>query len=158
MPDAIGAPFYFGATFLCTALSTVKSSFMSFAKKLAVATIPLLILACSKQVCTEADGSKTTDTKITGTWQWVRTDGGLGNNIHETPLSTGTQIQLKLAADSTYTIYTNNVITSQGSYRMQTKTCIHDLTQKPLLHFSDPAGSNSSDRQIPRQTADGCHR
>jgi hypothetical protein len=109
---------------------------MYFSKSYAAILMALVITACSKHPLTKAaDGNGSKD-GLVGAWQWVRTDGGIGYNIHQTPLSTGKQVALKLVADSTYAVYTNNIITSHGTYRIEMRTCIHDHNQKPFLLFS----------------------
>jgi hypothetical protein len=99
--------------------------------------ITVVAVACSKNAHYQKSGH---DSRLTGTWQWERTDGGIGNHIHETPQSTGKNIVLKLSADSTYILFTNDEITAQGTYRIENRTCIHDHTSKPFLIFSASAG------------------
>jgi hypothetical protein len=85
--------------------------------------------------------SKQTDTpnfqrSLIGTWQWVSTDGGIAFHIHETPASTGKNVDLKISSDGKYAIYTNNVLISSGSYVLDTRKCIHDHTDKTFINFS----------------------
>lgn len=86
---------------------------------------------CSK----EAEQSSEAD-RLAGTWQWLRTDGGIAFHIHETPSSTGHNIDLKMAADGTYALYTNGAQTSGGTYALEKRTCIHDHTEKTYINFS----------------------
>lgn len=97
----------------------------------------LILTACTKQVLTQNKDGKEKD-ELTGTWQWVQSDGGLWYHI-ETPASSGKEIILQFA-DSTYAIYINNTVTSQGTYHIESRTCIHDQTQKPFLYFSAGQG------------------
>lgn len=89
------------------------------------------ITSCSKQV-----EKPTVQENLVGTWQWVRTDGGFAFHIHETPITTGKNIDLKIAADGKYSIYTNGALTSGGTYSLETRQCIHDLTDKTFINFS----------------------
>ncbi|HEV7333300.1 MAG TPA: hypothetical protein VGN63_19855 [Flavisolibacter sp.] len=94
-------------------------------------TVALLLAACTKKEAIE-----TPDTRFQGTWEWIKTDGGIANNIHETPQSTGKSVSLKLTADNKYVITANDAITSQGTFTVETKKCIHDGTNKTFLNFS----------------------
>lgn len=97
---------------------------------LLVFTIALGVVSCTKEK-PEDDGAA-----LAGVWQWVRSDGGIGNNIHYTPATTGKQVTLKLTADRRYFFYSHNVLTSEGTYTLETSTCIHDGKQKTLINFS----------------------
>jgi hypothetical protein len=107
---------------------------MRFIKSLSIICITLA--ACAKK----AHLAKHVPDGLSGTWQWERTDGGIGHHIHDTPQSTGKSRVLKLNADSTYAFYTNDVLTAQGTYRTEPRTCIHDRTRKPFLVFSESPG------------------
>lgn len=91
--------------------------------------ITLVAVSCTK------DETSPPATDLTGVWQWVRSDGGIGNNIHYTPATTGKQVTLKLTSDQ-YFFYSQGVLTSQGTYTLATRTCIHDGKQKTLIDFS----------------------
>ncbi len=97
----------------------------------------LPFLSCSK----ENTGEKT-PADLAGSWTWVRTDGGIGNNIHDTPASTGKNIELVLSSDSKYSFYTNGILTSQGSFSLPAHNCIHDNNSKKVLDFSSPAATD----------------
>ena len=105
---------------------------MHFVLNYAFVLLMVAAASCSKQV------SKASATKdLANTWQWVRTDGGIANHIHETPLSTGKNITLKISNNSnSYAIYTNDSLTSQGTYTLEERTCIHDQTNKTFINFS----------------------
>lgn len=91
--------------------------------------ITLTVVSCTKEE-TEAPAAD-----LTGVWEWVRSDGGIGNNIHYTPATSGKQMTLKLTADQ-YFFYSQGALTSQGTYTLVTRTCIHDGKQKTLIDFS----------------------
>lgn len=91
----------------------------------------MLIMSCSKHC-----DKQLADQKLTGTWKWIKTDGGIGNNIHDTPASTGKNIDLQLTTDNHYFIYTNGALTSQGTYTLESRNCIHDHTNKNVINFS----------------------
>lgn len=96
----------------------------------------LMSHACHKEALKEDCTTPGPETSLTGKWKWVKTDGGFGNNIHETPVSTGKTIELTLQSDGQYTFTTNGVVSSSGTYQLQTKSCIHSNTQKTLINFS----------------------
>lgn len=87
--------------------------------------------------CTRSAAQLLTDSTLRGSWQWLRTDGGFGFHIHDTPESTGNTVILHLAADNTYAIQVNGVTSSQGTYTVEQKQCIHDQTMKRFIRFSD---------------------
>jgi hypothetical protein len=95
-----------------------------------------IAVAFALAACTKKEAKETADSRIQGTWEWIKTEGGIANNIHETPQSTGKSVSLKLTADNRYVITINDAITSQGTFAVETKTCIHDGTKKRLLNFS----------------------
>jgi hypothetical protein len=106
---------------------------MHLIKRYVFAWTALAAVACSKQA---AITKQEPDTSLTGNWQWVRTDGGIGNTIHETPFSTGKTIELNINSDSTFAVFANGFLTDQGTYSITYKTCIHDHAKKQVIHFS----------------------
>lgn len=87
--------------------------------------------------CSKHDHDCNHDNKdMAGSWKWLSTDGGIANNIHETPASTGKNINLVLSADNTYSVMTNGSVTSQGTYALDMRTCIHDHSNKRVINFS----------------------
>jgi hypothetical protein len=95
--------------------------------------VTLFFSACTKEDQAEIEN-------LEGTWEWVSTDGGIANNIHQTPASTGNQIVFRFNANHTYSKYTNTTLTEQGSFRLEKRKCIHDHQEKPVLFF----GSNDT--------------
>lgn len=73
---------------------------------------------------------------LTGQWEWVRTDGGIANHIHDSPQSTGKTIRLVLNQNLTYRKFINGVLSTEGSYVLSKRTCIHDHQQKEVITFS----------------------
>jgi len=96
--------------------------------------ILIIIVSCSKPV-----GDNPSNQQIIADWKWVRTDGGIANNIHDTPASTGKNVVLKITGDYRYAVYTNGILTSQGTYTLESQNCIHDHANKALINFSSPA-------------------
>ncbi|MEP7372685.1 MAG: hypothetical protein ABI675_04800 [Chitinophagaceae bacterium] len=90
-----------------------------------------LVSACSKDA-----NKRAKEDGLSGTWEWVRTDGGIAFNIHDTPMSTGKNIDLKITLDGKYFLYTNGSLTSEGTYLLETRKCIHDKVDKPVIKFS----------------------
>jgi hypothetical protein len=96
--------------------------------------VAVSITGCSKHL-----DKSTVKESLVGTWQWVRTDGGFAFHIHETPSTTGKTIHLKITSDGKYSIYSNGALTSNGTYTLETRQCIHDHTNKTFVNFSsDP--------------------
>ena len=60
--------------------------------------------------------------------------------LYETPSSTGKNIELTITSDGKYSIHTNGVLTSDGSYVLVTRKCIHDATDKSFINFSSGVG------------------
>ena len=87
--------------------------------------------------CTKKVEKSTNEASFIGTWEWVRTDGGFAFHIHETPVTIGKNIDLKITADGKYFIYTNSVLTSEGTYVLETRKCIHDYTDKTFINSPD---------------------
>ncbi len=94
----------------------------------------MLLFSCSKENNLKAIGTA----ELKGSWKWISTDGGIGNNIHETPASTGQNILLTFTSESNYNIYTNNVLTATGTYTLSARNCIHDHIQKTVVDFNSP--------------------
>jgi hypothetical protein len=92
-----------------------------------------VLFSCDERVETSGDYRA-----LAGTWEWVRSDGGIAYNIHETPASTGENIEWKFASDRSYTIFVKDVLRSEGSYSLERKECIHSSAKKLMIHFSDP--------------------
>lgn len=97
---------------------------------LLIATIVLGAASCTKPT------SEFPEAGVAGVWQWVRSDGGIGNNIHYTPATTGKDVTLKLTEDRQFFFYSHGQLTSQGTYTLENRTCIHDQKQKTTLNFS----------------------
>ena len=110
----------------------MKAVFLSLST---VAFLFILLSSCNKSV-----EKQTIDEQLTGNWNWIRTDGGIGYNIHDTPASTGKEKVLNLHADHTYTITINNVLFSEGVFRIQSKQCIHDGKNKSFIQFDHVPG------------------
>jgi hypothetical protein len=62
---------------------------------------------------------------LTGTWEWIRTTGGIGAQIYETPSSMEKTVEWRFLHDMKYLRYENGVIQSQGTFSLTKKACIH---------------------------------
>jgi hypothetical protein len=94
-----------------------------------------LIISCNESnepVSQEALEAKT----LTGTWEWIRTTGGIGAQIHETPSSKGNTVQWRFLHDMKYLRYENGIIQSQGTFSLIKKACIHSTQEKWFIDFS----------------------
>jgi hypothetical protein len=96
----------------------------------------LIVLVLFISSCIKQANKISNDTGLAGTWQWVSSDGGISNNIHNTPSSTGKNIDLIITSDNKYFLYTNSILTSQGTYVLEIRSCIHDHKDKTLINFS----------------------
>ena len=96
----------------------------------------LLFLITIIASCSEENTSIATEKKLIGTWSWVRTDGGFAFNIHDTPATTGKNIDLKFTSDGKYLYYTNGILSSEGTYQFSTQKSIVDGTYKKSIIFS----------------------
>jgi hypothetical protein len=110
---------------------TMKNRFSCL---LTTISIIVVMAGCSKQ-----KEKPSIQEKLTGTWQWASTDGGIAAHIHRTPANTGKNVDLKITADGKYAIFTNDILTSEGTYTLETRKCIHDHANKTYIKFSsDP--------------------
>ena len=133
---------------------------MKFVKPFAVVIALVIIAACTKYTDVPSKIETTSDTTLVGTWQWVRTDGGIADNIHDTPAATGKQLELQLSGDGVYAVFTNGTLTSQGTYNLEKRTCIHDRATKTYLVFSADPGLmveeiNKTNLLVSDENADG---
>jgi hypothetical protein len=95
----------------------------------------LMSLSCHKESVSDC-ATHPGEQALTGTWKWVRTDGGFGNTIHDTPASTGKTIELTLQTNGHYSFTTNGTVTSSGTYQLLSKKCIHNNEMKTYIDFS----------------------
>ncbi len=92
--------------------------------------------ACEKEEIQPATASQKEETpakSLIGKWEWIRTDGGIGFHIHETPKTTGQKIVLEFKENNNYLKYINGVLKSQGTYTVSTRKCIHTQEEKPVI-------------------------
>lgn len=94
----------------------------------------LIAMLFTLGACSKDDGPAA---PLEGVWQWVRSDGGLGNTIHDTPASTGRNITLKLMDGGRYAVYINGVLDAEGTYTLETRTCMHDELPKTVINFPE---------------------
>jgi hypothetical protein len=73
---------------------------------------------------------------LTGTWEWIRTTGGIGAQIYETPSSMEKTVEWRFLHDMKYLRYENGVIQSQGTFSLTKKACIHSTQEKWFIDFS----------------------
>ena len=95
-----------------------------------------LLLLTMFSSCTDNNNSSSVNKSIVGTWSWVKTDGGIAFNIHDTPESTGKNIDINFFDNSRYFVYTNGVLSEQGTYRLGSKISIVDHSTKTTVQFS----------------------
>ena len=104
------------------------------------APLGLLIFGSCSRYCSEKPAPGPTNphttTELSSHWKWIRTEGGIGN-LTETPASTGRNVEMRLAANHQYFIYTNGVITSQGTYDLETRNSLLSKTDRQFIDFSN---------------------
>lgn len=93
-----------------------------------------LFMACSK----ENQANNKPGAELSGSWEWERTDGGIAAHIHHSPQTTGKNIELQFAGNR-YFVYTNGILSSEGTYALKSRTCIHDYAEKSFIDFSSAA-------------------
>ena len=79
---------------------------------------------------------ETDNDRYVGVWNWVSTDGGIGN-IHQTPANTGINRTLTLTAESFYIIKENAVVVSEGTYYIARGVTNTDHLEKLFINFSE---------------------
>jgi len=98
-------------------------------KAIAYTMCALLILgtSCSK------NSDLTWD--VAGKWNWESTSGGF-IGVHDTPASTGKHIILELTPGNQFTLYTNGVQTTKGTYTIRMRDYYYG-GQKRYIEFSN---------------------
>lgn len=92
--------------------------------------------------CSKKDDIPVNDTSLAGTWRWTNTDGGIAAHIHDTPASTGKEVNLVLSNNNQYAFYTNGVLSSSGTFTILDRQCPHTGSSKQYIDFSDPADTD----------------
>ena len=101
-------------------------------KIILLTTFLFLVFSCG----TRED--ETDNEQYIGVWNWVSTDGGIGN-INQTPANTEINRTLTLTAESIYIIKENTVVISEGTYYLGRAVTNTDHLEKLFLNFShDP--------------------
>lgn len=103
-----------------------------FIKGIGVFFLLAVFVSCSSQSANSSD----IDKNLIGTWSWTSSSGGIAGTT-STPASTAKSVDLKIANDGKYFIYTNGILSSQGTCNLGIQKCIHDNTNKKVLIFSN---------------------
>lgn len=74
--------------------------------------------------------------QFVGTWNWVSTNGGIGN-INETPSSTGKTVRIIFTNDNKYSIVENNKTINEGTYKTYLEVTNTDHVQRVFIDFSN---------------------
>lgn len=101
----------------------------------------LVLIACSKKGSGQPE--------LTGSWNWTLTAGGIAG-MQYTPASSGIRKRVTFNSDRTFKVYINDTLRFTGTYSTETRTCIHDRTQKLFYIFSN----NMPNGMVEKLTAD----
>lgn len=105
-----------------------------------ITLVGLLFISCDDQSKDEIafkESQLLITSDITGTWNWLSTDGGIGFHIHNTPASTGKTITLSISEDYQYEIKENDVSKSKGTYTLILKNSIYSGNPARFIEISD---------------------
>lgn len=75
--------------------------------------------------CEKDNNSLQTNSGLTGTWEWIRTDGGFAFHIHESPSTTGNTYLLKFTDESKIVICENEQEIFSGDYTIEKEKSIY---------------------------------
>jgi len=93
------------------------------------------MIACSSD--NSDDNTRNNNSDLIGQWNWTNTDGGIGFTIHETPESTGTNFQLLLNADFSYSFLENGTEVSKGTFQITLKESNLTNEMENFISYSD---------------------
>lgn len=88
-------------------------------------TILSVLLFTGLISCEKDTNSPQINSGLTGTWQWIRTDGGFAFHIHESPSTTGNTYLLKFIDENKMVIYENNTEILSGDYTIEKEKSIY---------------------------------
>jgi len=87
--------------------------------------------------CSTEDDAQIRHADLIGEWNWVRTDGGIGFHIHETPETTGKRVQITLNGDYTYSLFENDQEVSSGIWQLTMKESIYSGEEERYIELSE---------------------
>ncbi|RPD91683.1 hypothetical protein EGM88_14500 [Aureibaculum marinum] len=94
--------------------------------------LTLGIISCNSDVETQISNSD-----LVGKWNWTNTDGGIGNNIHETPTTLGKTVHLTLMDNYHFSISENGNEISSGTYELTLKKSIYSGEMERFIQFPE---------------------
>jgi hypothetical protein len=97
-----------------------------------------VFISCEKEENAPNDEGFTAD-PFMGTWEWVRSDGGIAFQIHDTPASLGKTVTYTFTYDMKYIRYENGFQVSTGTFSKERKKCIHSAEEKLFIDLSSPS-------------------
>lgn len=103
--------------------------------KLPKLAFALFTTLCILTSCAKNAALSSRDAAILGSWTWSQTDGGIANNIHDTPGTTGKTIQWTFSNNLSYAIYENGILQTKGNYHITNEKSIYDGDEKPVINF-----------------------
>lgn len=99
--------------------------------------IYLLILTFGVISCSSDNEIDINNSDIIGEWNWKSTEGGIANNIHETPTSTGKIIHLNLMRNYKYSMAENGIEISSGVYELIMKKSIYSDEMERFIQLTN---------------------
>jgi len=99
--------------------------------------IYLIILSLGIISCKPSEEKEIDNSSFIGKWNWTNTDGGINDNIHKTPNTTGKVVSLILSENNTYSIIENGNEISNGTYEVIMKKSIYSGEMEPFITYSN---------------------
>lgn len=98
-----------------------------------------IVLSFSFSCCSlGSDANKTQNvTAILGTWNWLKSSGGITGKELVTPESTGVDKKLVFNANKKVTVFTNDLETGSYTYKITMGNSIFDNKEHYLLTFNE---------------------
>lgn len=104
-------------------------------KNILIKPVIVLIIALFSMISCRSDDNTDTSSLV-GDWEWASTYGGIAN-ITETPTTTGNTILLSFTSDNKYTIKTNGIVTSEGTFTLYKDVSNLEHYERTYINFSN---------------------
>lgn len=101
--------------------------------------------------CRSAEEEMLDNSNYVGTWNWIKTTGGL-EDVNLDPVSTGKTESITFTADNNYIIKENDKVVNEGTYSLSMFNSNTDHVQRVYIDFS-----NYPDKLVRSVTATELH-